>query len=175
MGTADQPPMDEKMAACLAAGELAEEHKHLAVFEGTFRSVVRMWWEPGAEPHESTGVMVSRPALGGRFLEQEYHDDGGMFSGRGYFGYNTIKARWEGFWIDTMTTSMQFETGTASDDFTRWEMRSEATEPGTGRLVRRRSVVTISGPDEHTMEMYLSYPADGDAEQRSMEIRYTRA
>ncbi len=50
--------------------------------------------------------------------------------------------------------------------------RGEAEFPTAGNRMTKRSVITLHGPDRHTMEMYFS-GLDG-AEFKAMEIEYTR-
>jgi hypothetical protein len=173
MGTDAQQMTD----ACAGAGALAAEHGLLKGFEGRWRAEVRMWMDPGQDLMVSTGVMVNRLVLGGRFLEQDYADDAGMFQGRGLFGYNTIEQRWEGLWIDTMATFMMHEHGSYDAGTRTWEMSEEIRDPGSGHLMRKRSVVTVTDADRHTMAMFFT-PLAGENEGREskcMEIAYERA
>lgn len=160
--------------AALAAPR--EEHDHLKPFVGTFRAEVRMWMGPG-EPMVLTGTMVNEEDLGGRFLRQTYEGDASEgpfpnFAGRGYWGYNTVDGRWEGFWIDTASTVMQIERGEHDAEAGVWTMRGEMTNPQTGQPVSKRSVITLIDDDHHRMEMYFESPG---GEAKGMEIRYERA
>lgn len=161
-----------------AMAELAapsEEHERLEAFVGTFRSEVKIWMGPG-DPTVTTGVMVNERDLGGRFLRQTYQGDDvegpfPSFSGRGYWGYNKVDGRWEGFWIDNASTIMQIEQGSLDDSGRVWTMSGELTNPQTGRPVRKRSVITLHDADHHTMEMYFESP---EGEMKGMEISYRR-
>ena len=152
---------------CMPTGA---QHERLRAFEGVFKAVVKMYCGPG-EPMVSTGVMTNTMVLGGRFLEHVYKDDSGMFEGRGYWGYNTASDCYEGIWIDNMSTMIQIEIGHADGDT--WNMSGTSTDPGSGKPMATRSVTTLSGPDEHGIEMFCRI---GDGEEfKSMEIHYTRA
>jgi hypothetical protein len=131
---------------------------------------------PG-EPHVTTGVMVNTLDLGGRFLRQEYTgdpQDGPFpnFEGRGFWGYNKIDGRYEGFWIDTASTQMQIENGQVDGTGAVWTMTGDMTDAMTNQPMRKRSVITLQDDDHHTMEMFFEGP-DG-SEMKGMEIRYTR-
>lgn len=152
------------------------EHEKLKPFEGTFRAEVRMWMGPG-EPMVSTGRMVNELDLGGRFLRQTYKGDPSDgpfpdFEGRGYWGYNNITKKFEGFWIDTASTMMQTEVGDLDESGKVWTMVGEMPNPQTGDNMTKRSVITVEDDDHHTMEMFFD---TGDGEVKSMEIQYQRA
>ena len=101
--------------ACEAMGATTVEHTRLDPFAGTFKAEVKMWMGPG-EPMVSTGVMKNTWDLDGRFLHQSYRGDATEgpfpnFEGRGYWGYNKLANKYEGFWIDTVSPMMQTESG----------------------------------------------------------------
>lgn len=161
---------------CAEMGALSEAHKKLEPFVGTFKSEVKMWMGPG-EPHVSTGVMTNTLDLGGRFLEQRYKGDqaGGPFpnfEGRGYWGYNTVDNKYEGFWIDSVSPVMQTESGDVDADGRVWTMVGSMSNPETGQPMQKRSVITLQDNDHHKIEMYFSGP-DGN-EFKAMEINYVR-
>jgi len=168
---------DEKQNACAGIAETGPEHKRLDPFVGTFKATVKMWMGPG-DPHVSTGVMANKWDLGGRFLQQTYKGDPGAgpfpdFEGRGYWGYNTIDKRYEGFWIDSASTFMQPETGHVDASGKVWTMKGQMTDPMSGGVMKKRSVITLKDKDHHSMELYFTKP-DGN-EMRVMEIQYARA
>lgn len=148
------------------------QHESIARFAGTWRAEVRLWMGPAGEPNVSHGTMTSRMIMGDRFLQQEYHDDAGMFEGRGFWGYNDVDERYEGFWIDVMANFFQLEYGQLDAAGKVYEMRGSMTNPQTGHEMQKRSVITYVGPDEHTIEMYFGAE---QGELKAMEIRYQRA
>ncbi len=151
-------------------------HQRLKPFEGTFKSIVRIWMGPG-DPNVSTGTMTNTLELGGRFLRQEYQGDASEgpfpnFEGRGFWGYNNVTQKYEGFWIDNASTIMQTEQGDVDDTGKVWTMVGEMPNPQTGGMMKRRSIITLQDDDHHTMEMY--FEVEGQ-ENKAMEIEYTRA
>lgn len=161
--------------AALAAP--CEDHERLKPFAGTFKAEVKMWMGPG-DPMISTGTMTNTFTLGGRFLRQDYKGDPcegpfPNFEGEGYWGYNKTEERYEGTWIDTASTAVQFEHGQVDGTGKVWSMASKMTCPTTRQPVQKRSVVTLQDADHHTMEMFFTGP-DG-SEMKGMEINYTRA
>lgn len=163
-------------AECAEMGALAEAHGRLKAFEGKFSAKCSLWMGPG-DPMVTTGVMENTLALGGRFLRQDYTGDpsDGPFSnfeGRGYWGYNTVTKKYEGFWIDTASTSMQNETGDVDAAGKVWTMVGRMTDPQSGKPMTKRSVITLQDDDHHQIEMFFQGP-DGN-EFKAMEIKYTR-
>ena len=161
--------------ACSSPMATTAEHERFAPFVGTFAATVTMWMGPG-EPSVTTGTMVNTLELGGRFLHQVYQGDPapgpfGDFAGRGYWGYNTTAQCYEGFWIDSVCTFFQIETGHVDDSGTTWEMHGTMTHPETGDSMSKRSVITLVNENEHVMEMFFDF---GGQETKTMEIRYTR-
>ena len=134
-----------------------------------------MWMGPG-DPMVSTGKMVNAFDLDGRFLRQTYkgdQTDGPFpgFEGRGYWGYNNIIKRYEGFWIDSASTMMQTEAGEIDESGRVWTMVGEMPNPQTGGNMTKRSVITLEDDDHHKMEMFFD---TGEGEVKSMEIQYER-
>ncbi len=156
-------------------GALAEAHKKFDPFVGTFTAEVKLWMGPG-EPQVSTGVMENTLDWDGRFLRQTYKGDPGdgpfpNFEGCGFWGYNTVTNKYEGFWIDSASTAMQNEIGDVDESGKVWTMIGEMTDPA-GKAMQKRSVITLNDDDHHVMEMYFK-GADGN-EMKGMEIQYTR-
>ena len=161
---------------CAEMGALADAHKKLGPFVGTFSAEVKLWMGPG-EPQVSTGVMENALDLDGRFLRQTYQGDPGdgpfpNFEGRGFWGYNTVTKKYEGFWIDSASTAMQNEVGDVDESGKVWTMMGEMTNPQTGQPMKKRSVITLQDNDHHKLEMFFSGPDGG--ESKGMEINYTR-
>ena len=157
-------------------GALADAHKRFQPFIGTFAAEVKLWMGPG-EPQVSTGVMENALDLDGRFLRQTYTGDPGdgafpNFEGRGFWGYNTVTNKYEGFWIDTASTVMQHEVGDVDASGKTWVMIGEMTNPQTGQPMKKRSVITLKDDDHNKLEMFFSGPDGGQS--KGMEINYTR-
>lgn len=168
--------MSEKSQGAMTIPEPGPEHDRLKPFEGKFRARVRLWMGPG-DPVVSTGTMTNSFDLGGRFLRQDYRGDPGEgpfpdFEGRGFWGYNTTTKRYEGFWIDNVSTMMQTEAGDVDDSGKVWTMTGEMPDPQSGEMMNRRSVITLQDSDRHKLEIFFS---KAGREFKAMEIDYERA
>jgi hypothetical protein len=167
---------EHNQESCANMSAVVEQHKKLEPFVGTFRAEVKMWMGPG-EPFVATGTIVNSWDLDGRFLRQDYKGDPNdgpfpNFAGRGFWGYNTIDKRYEGFWIDSASTFMQFETGQLDAAGKVWTMTGKMTDPMSGAQLEKKSVITLKDNDHHSMAMYFGPP--GGPENKAMEIHYAR-
>jgi len=153
-----------------------DHHAKIQPFEGTFKSEVKMWMVPG-DPMVSTGTMKSTWQVNGLYLQQTYVGDQNEgpfpeFEGQGYWGYNTTDNQYEGFWIDSASTTMQMEFGDVDDAGKVWTMTSDVKCPQSGDTMKKRSVITLIDDDHNKIEMYFT-GADGN-EMKAMEIDYSR-
>lgn len=156
-----------------------KEHFRLQPFVGKFRAEVKIWMGPG-DPMVSTGTMINTLELNGLYLQQDYQGDANdgpfpSFEGKGFWGYNTVLQRYEGFWIDNASTIMQFESGSVDASGKVWEMKGEMTCPAPNQshqVYSKRSVITLIDDQRNKMEMFFT-GGDG-VEVKNMEIDYVR-
>ena len=83
-----------------------DEHKIFASDEGTWDATVKSYNSgPDAEPSVSKGTEVNTLMHGGLWLLSKFEGDfgGEKFEGRGQFGYDPIKKKYVGTWIDSMS------------------------------------------------------------------------
>ena len=113
--------------------------------------------------------------LGGRYLQQDYRADfmGMPFQGVGTMAYNNATGRYQGSWIDNMSSHMlppsEGSWDEASQSIT--SMRTY-TDPMTGQEVTSRDVLRIVSNDEHHFAMHETRP--GGPERQLFEIVYRR-
>ena len=79
---------------------------------------------------------------------------------------------YEGFWIDSASTSMGHESGQVDAAGKVWTMTGQMTDPQSGQPMEKRSVITLEDNDHNSLEMFFKGP-DGN-EVKAMEIRYAR-
>lgn len=158
-------------------GPRSAEHDKLNPFEGTFSAVVKLWMGAG-EPMLSTGTMVNKWVLGGRYLQQTYAGDPvdgshDAFAGTGFWGYDATLAVYQGFWVDNASSAMQMETGTVDKTGRVWTMQGSMLKPQTREPLTKRTVITLQDHDHQLVESFFAY--GGGDEIKAIEIRYTRA
>lgn len=157
-----------------AAGEPGEPHKFIARFEGVWKAVVKIWHAPGTEPQVSDGVSMNRMTLGGRYLRQSFRSSfmDTPFEGMGFMGYNNVLRRYEGVWMDNMSTALMISTGTLTEDGKTLNSVSTYSDPQSGKEKKSRDVLRWIDDNKFVSEMYETGP-DGK-EFLMMEITYTR-
>lgn len=165
----------EAMAvAMMKAMRPGEPHTRLASLAGEWTITTRLWMEPGTPPSESKGTASSTMVMGGRYLQTAYRGDmlGMAFEGFGLMAHDNTTGQYQSVWMDNMSTTLMFMTGTwdaAAKAFTMRTEMSDLVNPATKVPVRQ--VLTITDADAHTMEMFET--RDGK-EILTLEIRYAR-
>jgi hypothetical protein len=171
-----RPSAEEQaqMTAMMKAATPGDAHKRLSGMAGTFDASVKMWMKPGAPPVEGNGVSTNAWALGGRWIEERFDGTfmGMPFTGIGYTGYDNVKKKYVGTWMDNMTTAVMTSTGTADADGKSFTFTSAMDDPMTGKSSTVKEKVTVVDDDHHTLEMWGAAP-DGKM-FKMMEINYAR-
>lgn len=167
------PEMEAMMAAFEKAAAVTEHHKALEPFVGTFDAQLTMWMDPNMPPSVSAGTMKNTWILGGRFLEHNYEGEvmGEKFQGRGLWGFDVAANRYNGLWIDNMSTALSVSTGPLSEDGKTFHMKMTGTDPMTGEPKVTEELLVLESADRHRMEMFEVH---GGERMRTMEIVYTR-
>ncbi len=180
---AAQPGEADMMAMMMELAKPGENHKLLAHSVGNWTYKVKMWMGPdtNAAPMESSGSATVRETMGGRFFVSDHTGkmqmpgaDGKMmdmeFKGMGTEGYDNVKKKFIGSWIDNMDTGIMMSEGTY-DAATKTFTYHADTEFIPGMKVKIRQVVKITDNDHHIFEWYEDR---GAGEMKTMQIDYTR-
>jgi len=178
-----QPNPQEMMKQMMELSKLNENHKLLADLDGNWTYTIKFWMnpDPNAKPQESKGTATRKPIMGGRYVMMDVGgkmqmpgEDGKMkdvqFKGMALEGYDNVKKKFVGSWIDNMGTGIQFSEGTydpASKTFT----YTSEMEPVPGMKSQVREVLKIADNNHMTLEWYEN---QGGQERKTMEIAYTR-
>jgi hypothetical protein len=180
-----QPNMQEMMTQMMELSKLNENHKLLASLDGNWNYTIKFWMNPGdpnAKPQESKGTAVRKSIMDGRFSVMDVTGkmqmpgpDGKMkemtFKGHGIDGYDNVKKKFVGSWIDSMGTGIMFSEGTYDPETKAFTYTAEfEAVPGMKQQVRE--VIKIVDNNHMTFEWYENR---GGQEVKTMEINYTRA
>jgi hypothetical protein len=172
-GHEDMTPEIKAMhEAYMKAGTPGPEHERLAKMAGKWKADVQFWHGPG-EPETSLGVAEFKPILGGRYMEEIFNGeaDGQPFEGRGISGYDNIKKKYIGLWMDSMSTSVLMTEGEWNDAEKAVVSHADSVDP-LGNKWHIRSVAREEGDNKQVYEMYKT-GADGK-EFKNLQVTYTR-
>ncbi len=137
--------------------------------------------DPNAKPQESKGTAVRKSIMDGRYFVMDVTGKMEMpgpdgkkketqFKGMGIEGYDNVKQKFVGSWIDNMGTGIELSEGTY-DPATKTFTYSAEIEPVPGMKSKVREVMKIVDKDHMTFEWYED---QGGQERKTMEIAYTR-
>ena len=178
-----QPNDAELMQQMMELSKLNENHKLLGDMAGTWSYVVKMWMngDSSSKPNESKGTAVRKAMMGGRFFALDVSgnmempgQDGKMknmtFKGMGIEGYDNVKKKFVGSWVDNMGTGIMTSEGDY-DPATRTFTYTGEVEMIPGMKQKIREVLKVVDKDHHSFEWYEDR---GGKEAKTMEIAYTR-
>jgi hypothetical protein len=179
-----QPDPQEMMKQMMELAKLNENHKLLADLDGNWTYTIKFWMnpDPNAKPEESKGTAVRKSIMNGRFStldvtgKMEMPGPDGKkkemtFVGHGIDGYDNVKKKFVGSWIDNMGTGIMFSEGTYDPTTKTFTYISEYEGvPGVKQQIRE--VIKVTDKDHHTLEWYENR---GGQDVKTMEIAYTRA
>jgi len=179
-----QPNQQEMMKQMMEMSKLNENHKLLSSLDGNWNYTIRFWMnpDPNAKPQESKGTATRKSVMGGRYVMMDVSgkmqmpgDDGKMkdvqFKGMGLEGYDNVKKKFIGSWIDNMGTGIQFSEGTY-DPATKTFTYTSEMEMVPGMKSQVREVLKVADNNHMMLEWYEN---QGGQEKKTMEINYTRA
>ena len=182
--SAGQPNQQEMMKQMIEMSKLNENHKVLASMDGSWNYTIKFWMnpDPNAPPQQSKGTATRKSIMGGRYSvmdvsgKMQMPGEGGkmkdmQFKGMGLEGYDNVKKKFVGSWIDNMGTGIQFSEGTY-DPATKTFTYTSEIEMMPGMKTPVREVIKATDKDHMTLEWYENR---GGQEKKTMEINYTRA
>lgn len=167
------PESQAEMAAWMELAQPGEHHQHLQAYAGKWKTQMKMWMAPGAEPMLNESTVEAEWIMDGRFLKWQQKGDfaGSPYSGLGYDGYNNGDGRYESIYMDNFGTLMVLYTGQCSDDGKTRVMQGSFTNPMAGATIEQRNVYSWIDDDHFKMESFMKM---GDEEYKQMEMLYER-
>jgi hypothetical protein len=173
-GAAGAPGMDEMMKKMEELAAPGPEHKALDSLAGDWVVESRFIMAPDAPPTVSKGTSKKKWILGGRFVQEELSAEfmGKPFQGVGITGYDKIKKKYVGSWMDSMGTSLSTMEGSADSGGKIVTLTGTMDDPMTGQMNKPiKYVLRIEGPNKHILEMHD--PSLGEKSKMG-EVLYTR-
>jgi hypothetical protein len=155
----------------------AAEHQILAADEGTWDATIKSFMaEPDAQPTVSKGVEVNTVMPGGLWVLSKFQGDfGGMtFEGRGQFGYDPLKKKYVGTWIDSMSPTLAVLEGTYDARTKTMTYVGDGVDPHTKAKYTQKMVTTSKDDGTRVFTLFMKFEATGDDEIKFMEVTYTK-
>ena len=180
---AQKPNEAEMMAKMMELSKLNDNHKLLASLDGTWNCNVKMWMDgdTSKKPDVSKSTAVRKSIMDGRYVVMDVigkmempGPDGKKkevtFKGQGTEGYDNVKKKFVGTWMDNMGTGIMMSEGDY-DPATKTFTYTGEFEMMPGMKQKIREVVKITDKDHMDFEYYEDR---GGKEMKTMEINYTR-
>ena len=177
-------PSAEDMQKMMEMTKLNENHKLLTASVGTWSYTVKMWMngDPSSKPDISKGTATRKAIMDGRFVVMDVTGkmdmpgpDGKVqsmtFKGHGLEGYDNVKKKFVGTWMDNMGTGIMMSQGDYDPSTKTFTYNSEV-EMMPGMKTPIREVLKINDKDHMTFEWYENR---GGQDVKTMEINYTRS
>ena len=151
------------------------EHQALETEVGEWDADVKIWHAPDAEPMESKATETNK-MLGKLWLLSDFNGDfGGMkFAGHMQLGYDPVKKKFVGTWIDTMSPFLQTMEGTYDEKTKTSTMIATGVDMATGKESKSKMITRHEGADKKVFEMLMPVEGEDDKWWKMMEVNYTR-
>jgi hypothetical protein len=176
--------MEKMMQQMMELSKTGENHKLLASLDGTWSYTVKMWMngDPSTKPETSKGTAVRKSIMDGRYVVMDVSGKMEMpgpdgkkkemtFKGQGTEGYDNVKKKFVGTWMDNMGTGIMMAEGDY-DPATKTFTYTGEIEAIPGMKQKIREVVKLTDNDHMNFEWYEDR---GGKEVKTLEINYTRA
>lgn len=159
-----------------AIAQIPEAPPEMKVYKqdiGTWDCVVKFYYDPNAEPVESKATEVNR-MVGEMWAISDFTGEimGAPFHGSSQMGYDPVKKKYVGTWVDSMSPfSIQME-GTYDEKEKALTSFGKMKDP-TGAEMDGKWVVKYKNENERSMTMSSKPPGAADFVVM-MEVQYKR-
>ena len=149
-----------------------KEHQKLAVRAGSWDASIESMGPTGSM-EKSKGKSVAKVAYGGFWLVEDFKAEfmGMKFQGQGMTGYDPVKGKYVGTWVDSMSPYLMTLEGNFDDTGKILTMTGMGMGMD-GKMAKHRLVTHEKNANHAVMEMFVTGP-DGK-EMKAMTINYTR-
>jgi Protein of unknown function (DUF1579) len=153
------------------------EHKIVTSEEGTWDATVKSYKNgPESEPAVTKGVEVNTVVTGGLWLSSVFKGDfeGMAFEGHGQFGYDPIKKKYVGTWIDSFSPSLTVLEGSYDADTKTMTFTGDSVCPIDNTKLTQKMVTTTKGDGSRVFTLYMTGTPTGGKEAKVMQVEYTK-
>ena len=152
------------------------EHKILAADVGAWDATIKAYMQgPDAEPAVSKGSEINEVLPGGLWVLSRFEGDfGGVkFVGRGQFGYDPVKKKFVGTWIDSYSTILSVLEGVYDAKTKTMTYVSDGYDPEHKAKFTQKMVTTTKDDGSRVFTLYMKFEGQ-PVEAKFMEISYTK-
>lgn len=155
----------------MAAAMPGPEHAHLQKMVGKWKASNKMMMGEGAAPMVSEGTEEIMSICNGMFISTAYKSGAPMpFEGHGIEGFDTMKKRYVGTWVDSMGSGVySYEGSMDAKGVMTYTM--VGPDPATGKSMTSTMVCEMKDNNTRTMKMFMGTDTKASP---MMEITYTR-
>jgi hypothetical protein len=170
--TKDQAAMEAAMKSYATPGPA---HQVLQQKAGKWNLAVKMFMPGMPAAMESKGTSDMKVIMDGRYLQDTTEGSfmNEPFHGQGLTGYDNLKKKYVGTWIDNMGTGIMTSEGTYDAATKTFTYANEMPDSTMTKYIKGRTTETWTDNDHYSMKEYSPGP-DGK-EYMNMQIDYTRA
>jgi hypothetical protein len=131
-------------------------HELLKKQAGVWDAAVEETTEPGAPPKVSKGIETNTLACGGLWLITEFKGEmmGQPFQGHGVTGYDPVKKKYTGIWVDGMSPALGIVEGTYDKAAKTMTFNYEGHDPD-GNPIKMKMATVWKGEDSRAWTAYM--------------------
>jgi len=173
-GTKPPTGQAEMMAKWSAFSTPGEAHERLAKLAGKWNLDVKMT-DPEMPASTSEATSECRMIMDDRYLEETVHGTFAdmPFEGFGLTGYDNLKEKYCGTWVDNMSTGFMSSEGTYDAATKTFTYVTDCPDVVAGKYIKARMVMKQIDDDRWMMQAFK--PGAGGKEVMTMQIDYERA
>jgi Protein of unknown function (DUF1579) len=152
------------------------EHKILSADVGIWDATIKTYMGgPDSEPLVSKGVETNEAMLGGMWVLSRFEGSFGpaKFEGRGQFGYDPVKKKYVGTWIDSMSPSLSTLEGTYDAKSKTITYVGDGYEPSRKSKFTQKMETITKDDGSRVFSLYMKFEGE-TKETKFMEITYTK-
>jgi hypothetical protein len=155
-------------------GRPEPEHAVLKEDIGRWKAEMKVWMAPDAPPEMTTGTETNR-LLGGLWLISDFRAEfaGEPYQGHGINGYDPVKKKYVGTWVDSMSKTMISMEGDYDAATKTMTMLGKSYDPAQQKLIDTKIGTSTKDENTRTMAMYMLPAGPGGEEIKAMEVTYT--
>jgi hypothetical protein len=159
------------------AMSLTAEHERLTLDVGTWDATIKCYMQgPDAEPHVSHATEVVKLMPGGLWAISDFEGQFGdtPFHGHGQSGYDPLKKKYVGTWIDSMSPSLMIFEGDYDPSTRTLTTYGKGTDPRSGKPYEAKMTTEHKNKDSRVFTMLRKSDESKGQFVKTMEISYAR-